>query len=629
MAGQTYQFPLPTSLIGDNAPVGFVKSASGLIYPKEVALNDLKKSKELRRLSSGSFFSDWGFMSGYGSSSSGAYEKPADEVGFSFLRDSYAHSGVDELIINRRIQQVRMLSRICTNPGIAPGWRIVHDRYDDPNFKVTEEIEKRCREVEEVIRTPRGDIHSTGFDSVLVSMTREELVIDRKCFVLERDRAGRIRRYWMVDGASILPIMSVVYEYVQQSGLSDNGVVVDKQSSHPVMDYQTMLERASEDKKFNPNGYDLTRMAYVQEIDSKIVGAWSADQIAVDVRQASVWINKLPYGQGSLLQQSLDLTAAWVNAWQYNQELFRTNIPETIVALFGDYDPNGMEAFKRSVFSEAGPGSWHRTVFLPADQDYKLQVDRLRGTPTELQFPELLKLTVLLKSHVYGYNFKHWGFPETSRRGATFEGARGRQRETELDEYKDIGIRVLLQGFADLLTTIIVKSWYPDLKFIWDGLVRQDERERIEILNEKVKGFMTIDEARKIENLEPLPNGYGALPLPLAEQNIKTEAELLQAETEAEAIAQGGTPTPGGKTGSESKGSSSTGRPAKSSAEPGAARRQRDRTRRHVHEATGGASRPRDTVRQKLGQKVKRDTAGAPSPGRAKDLDTRKRSGKA
>ncbi len=629
---------------------GFVSSDSGLLYPTDAAISVLEKSKKLSQLQTGRFFSDWGRISGY--NSTGAMEKPDDEVGYSFLRDAYAHSDIDMMIINRRIQQIKMLAKYCTNPSVAPGWRIVHERNDDPDFEITESIRARCAEVEEVLKSPWDVIHPTGFESVIGISTREELTIDRRAMIMAKDTRGRTRKYWLVDGATVLPIVEILYSFMQRNDKSDISMKAGDTWDPYQTDWQKLAERASEDKDFNPKGYDLTHYAWVQEVDSKIESAWTESQISVDTRQASIWINKLPFGQGSLLQQSLSITAAWVNAWQYNQELFRTNIPETIVALFGDYDPNGMEAFKRTVFSEAGPGSWHRTVFLPADPDYKLQVDKLRGNPQELQFLELLKLTLWLKSFVYGMNPKIWGFPETNRRSSLTVGARRGSGEDQYDEYKDIGARVILEGLADWFTNTIVKSWYPDLRFVFDGIIRQDERERVEILEKKLNSYMTLDEARAVDNLDPLPNGVGAYPLPIATVMIKTEADLMTAQAEAEAMGVNTPDTvdikqerrsPGDirhqkETDAEAVGKELRhpahrdgkpggpgGRPPKDRSEPGAARRERDRAKRDIREKTGTGT-PRKNVRDLLGRRLQSETGKTPDPKRAREIAERKRS---
>lgn len=637
MAGFT--FPAPTTRLGSDVP-GFLKSESGLLIPQDAAITVLEKARKLNRLSAGLFFSDWARMSGY--NSTGAMEKPDDEVGYSFLRDSYTHSEIDQLIINRRIMQMRQLAARCVNPDSAPGWRVVHERYDDPNYTVTESDERRCREVEEIIRHPASSpmvrsLYPSGFESILTIATREDLTIDRKVFILARDRRGRVRDYWMVDGATILPIVQVLYPFMKKD-LKDEDALRNPWSI-PTDKWLYAAERFSEDEERNPHHIDLTRYAYVQEVDATITAAWTEDEISVDVRQPSTWINKLPYGQGSLLQQSLSLTAAWVNEWQYNMELFRTNIPENIVALFGDYDPNGLESAKRMLFSEAGPGSWHRTVFLPADPDYKIQVDKLRATPQEAQFLDLMKLTTLLKLHVYGMNPKYVDITgvQQKRMAAFSMRSPGRSRaEDELDEYSDIGARSLIQGIADWIDRSIVKSWYPDLKFIFDGFKRQSERERIELTAMKVDKYMTINEAREIENLQPLPSGIGDYPLTIATALLKSEADLIEAESER-AVMMGEAPGSEGagsgkpdqgpdgkfhgrKPGAEArKPSGGLGRPEKDATEPGESRRVRDRAKRDVRRKTGYVGEPREMVRRILTEQLDRDTKNPPNPARARE----------
>ncbi len=514
---------------------GMYQTDSGLLIPVATALDNLKKAQELRRikrkedatLAIGSFFSDWDMLTGF--TSSGAVEKPVDQVSYSFLRDAFRYSALDLILVNKRIQQAKAVARRCLNPQVQAGFRVVSERWLDPSFVEDDETRARCKRVEDIILQPNVQIHPRGFEEIMVNAVREELVIDRKCVVLARDRVGRVQSYWMVDGATILPRPVALWPWwmKQQNQLNESEV----RERYMTLDWNQIAEQASEDKDFNPMGLDLTQYQYVQEIDSRIMNGWRMGEMDVDISQPTIWVNHLPYGQGSLLEQSLEITAAWVNAWSYNQHLFRTNYPERIVTIRADYDPNALEAAKRRIFSEGGPASWERILLMPLDEEMEVQSIPLRDTPRDLMFAEMLQAIASLKAANFGFPKETLGL-EFSGGGRVQLSMRGESQVEFVKEEAEQGKIVLLDGVAAWLTRTIVKSHYPDLVMIWDGLQPENERERIELTVQKVSSYMTIDEARAVENLDPLPNGMGAYPLPVVEQILKNEADLIEAQAE-------------------------------------------------------------------------------------------------
>lgn len=583
---------------------GMYKTESGLVLPIDTVLENLKKSAEARRIhrkiAMGSAMSDWFSLTG--ANSSDAMEKPADQVSYTFLRDAYNHSPIDQILINHRIEQVRSVARKCLNPQVQAGFRIVSERWLDPQYVEDEATRKRCLDIERVLLSPNPRYHARGFEDVLVNYTREQMTVDRAAFVWYKDIRGRVQGYHMVDGTTILPRMVALFPWWRENtkNLHDTDVSVAKLLE---VDWDEVAREATADVKFNPFGYNLEQFAYVQEIDSRITAGWYGDQISIDISQPSIWVNRLPYGQGSLLEQSLELTAAFVNAWSFNQHMFRTNYPDRIVAIRADLDPDALEAAKRRIFSEAGPASWERILMMPLDVDMSVESIPLRDTPRDLMYGDMLNSIVSLKSVALGVprELLSLNIGEGGKANFTIRG------EAQADVHKKIAEEALvtqLQGFADFFTRTVVKTHHPDLLMIFDGLQPEEERERVELTVQKVASYLTIDEARAIENLTPLPNGLGAYPLPVVEQILRNEADLIEAQAEmsvmgADAEGRIKLPESSGETpakqrerdeiseefGVSAKDTASSGKKPgarKDSSEPGEARRTRDRAKTQV-----------------------------------------------
>ncbi|MGB9660667.1 MAG: hypothetical protein ACPL5F_01445 [Moorellaceae bacterium] len=501
---------------------GLWPGSDKLLVPRErieEELERLQKARELarerRRTMYGQFFSDWNRLTGL--SMSGAMDKPANEVSYSFLRDAYARSAIDQIIVNARLMQVRRVADRCEDPHTQVGFQVVHERHFDPDFKETEDIKRRCRECEEIILRPNPYIHPNGFRDFLICATEEELIIDRKVMIIFRDRAGRPAGYHLIPGDTVKPRITVLYpwleghleEYNKDKGkrLTFEDLRYNPYATIEAMDWAAL--RASEDRVFNPAGVDLTQAAYVQEVDGKLVAGWREDEISVNITNPSIAINKLPYGGGSLFQKSLEITAAWINAWQYNQELFRTNYPESILLLFGDYDPVGLEAFKREMYGEAGQSSWQRLAVIPADPEFKAEVKKLRDTPRDMLFSDMLRFIILLKTACYRMNPTTINFSIDRGTGSyLFEASQG----DIISQAQEEGFYSILENMADWLTRTLIKPRYPDLMLVWKGLEKEDEKQKVELLHKKATTWLTIDEARAAENLDPLPAGAGKLP---------------------------------------------------------------------------------------------------------------------
>lgn len=121
---------------------------------------------------------------------SGALRKPMDTPPYGLLRQVARESLIDAAIIARRIEDTKGLSRKVIVPGKQRGWRVVHRRFDDPNFDSnTPEISRRCNEMEQLVANPHKVYHKTFRDFLTIAV-QEELIIDRRAMVLKKMTKG-------------------------------------------------------------------------------------------------------------------------------------------------------------------------------------------------------------------------------------------------------------------------------------------------------------------------------------------------------------------------------------------------------------------------------------------------------
>lgn len=480
---------------------------TGMLLPEALAKARAQLSQQAEREARGKFFSQMGRAERY--NQMGAQEKPPDEPSFRYLRDAYYESQIDQIIVARRQQQVRSVARYVPGDNdTRVGWTVRHRDADNPRYKETADIKRRCAEMAAIIDHPTKEIHPVGFTDVATTAAEEELILDRRAMVIFPDRQGLPIQYHLVAGDSVKPIVRVLYEWIEEHQGEVNQWGPD------------MWDVAAESLSYEV-GFDLTKAAWVQEIDGVITAAWTAEQLNVAQVFPSVEINRLAYGRGSLFQRSLTLTDLWISLIDYNRGLFSIDYPEQMLLLFGDYSPAGVEAFTRQLTSQVGNRNWSRLAVVPADPEFKAQLQKLRDTPHDMMWPDLMRTIVALKAAIYSMHPSEINFDmDKGGRPALSEA----NQETEIAYAKEEGFDALLHHQSDWINRALVWPRYPDLEMVWVNLHRETERARIELANQRVATYWTINEARKQENLPPLTEPWADMPLPLALQAQKSAA---------------------------------------------------------------------------------------------------------
>lgn len=430
----------------------------------------------------------------------GAREKPQGTPHFGMLYEASEKSFVDAILIKARVNQMKAIwQRAYTEKQV--GFSVVHDRHDDPDFdSSTEEIKKRCREVEDMLLdpTPVKHLHlyphnvriHDGIKNFVSLMTRAELIVDRK--VLQRykraDGKGYAAFHWL-PGETIKNVGEALRQWAKKN---ETGGTVTKWTAEK-MAYAT--------------GFDLTTATYVQMIDGEVIAAFKPDEIAVHIANPSDRLNRFGYG-ASCLEQSLDVTAMLLYAFSYNRELFKTNYPEGLLTVSGDYDADGLRAFKEQVLQEGGgPGNNWRLPVIPAPgrdnvDAFKVEFHKLRDTPKDMLFDQLIRFMILFKCSAFGAHPSMINFQADSGSGQHLFSPGS--REVDMDLAKDHGLRTTLGDLCEWLTNEIVKTRYDDLKLVIHGLDKEDEKVAVEVRGQRASKWISRNEGRQEENRDPI-----------------------------------------------------------------------------------------------------------------------------
>ena len=448
------------------------------------------KVEEIR--TRGQWFSNYGPTVNNLGSLSGTLRKPLDTPPFGMLRQVARESLIDRAIISRRVEDIKGISRRIVVPGKQRGWRVVHRRFDDPNFDSHDDnIQRRCREVEGLLDRPMKVYHKTFRDFLTVAV-QEELILDRRAMVLTRDHRGRPSEFYLLPGDTILPVLYVIMPWMAKKGISNERVA-------------RMILSEQFSKKAGIS-IDISEAAYVQEVDGQVVAAWKDDEIDVEWTNPSGELNRWGFGT-SLLEQSLQATSLLLNMFNFNKDMFRPGFPSRMLVLSGDYSAEGLSAFERQILGQGGANTPRSKMpVLPGPADMKAQVLDLVNTPSDMQFEQFFRLMTSIKCSFFGMhpsrlNLSDRG-PESMIMGT------GNATSEVSQTINEEGLYSILESNADWLTRTLIHPYYDDLVMIFDGLHEQNEQ--IVLQNLQVEAtWSTKNEIRARRNLPQLTEDEG------------------------------------------------------------------------------------------------------------------------
>lgn len=516
----------------------------GIAVPKD-AIQDLIKSEiaKLKKDELGAhmakFFSDYSMI--VSMSGTLGRDKPRNTVNFPLLRATAQRSFIDKLLIRARKDQFKRIWQPAVDGKTKTvGFKVVHDRHDDPNFKGSKDIDKRCREMQEFLMNPTPanfiDIYPQrilphhGLKDLVARLVEAELVIDRK--VLRRypraDGKGYAAFHWL-SGDTIKPVSEAIKNWLRKKEAKD------KKASGMSFYYQTV-------EMSYATGLDIVNAAYVQEVDGLPCAAFTEDEITLHISNPSDELNKHGYGE-SRLEMGLELTTVFLYQWAYNRELFNTNYPDRILKISGDFDKAGLEAFKNQLRGESGVGKNHRLPVISTGEPSKESVEslkvesiQLRDTPKDMLFSELFRFLLLLKCSSYSIHPTVLNFNSDNGGASSTLGNGGAAKELEIEESKDQGLESMLTDWCEWFTRDLIKPRYDDLKLIIVGLNEEDEKQVVDLRKTRTGTWLTRNEARQEEGLEPIgeiddPNNPWNYPADAPVANYMNTISMIQQQS--------------------------------------------------------------------------------------------------
>ena len=449
--------------------------------------------------------------------------KPMDTVSFDALRAIARHSIVNSAIHARRRQAVRKCARKWDGRKGKPGWAIVHREHFKPTFDATkmQDLEERIRRVEALFERPHLEFEP-GLSGLVVKLVEDHLTVDRMVLNTLRSTAanpGTPEAYPTVqlvhvDGASIWPADLYLDRFCVLNGLM-RGALPDRD-----LGIQQMREF---------NGVDLRDVHYVQ-VDITAGGETPTaflkrEDLRVVVANPSPDLSHFGFGL-SPCESSYTAASLFLHGVSYVATFFRDAFSDMVGILAGsayqDEDAQVIAQILRT--HHAGVGNMHRTPIIhldgqPGDLDFK---PTRQYSAKEMDVSETLHRAAMSVHAHYGMHPSETFTDPTSPGSGSQLNAPN--REAEMEVAKDDGLYGVLDLLAEDLFTPLVEEWDPDLMFVFLGLDEKSEQAEIESRTKRVGTWLTVNEARKEENLEPL-GPWADNPGPQAQAAFRNEMQ--------------------------------------------------------------------------------------------------------
>jgi hypothetical protein len=428
----------------------------------------------------------------------GAREKPQGTPGFRTLYQASRQSFIDAILIRARVDQMKRIWK-HTYDAAKIGYKVVHVRHDDPDFKGSKEIDARCREMEALIDDPCPEKYNQFYPNrvrphsrikeLVASLTKTELIIDRKCIRRMKRADGKgYAAFYALPGETVKNVDEAMKEWAAKNAKSNGG--------------KKTINAATAYRMSEATGFDMTKSSYVQIVDGMLVDAFTSDELSIHLSNPSDEINTFGYGI-SRLEISLEVTATLMAAWSFNREMFKTNYPEAILSVAGDFDKEGLQAFKQMLIGDThGAGNYWRLPVIPSGSvdGFKIEAHKLRDTPKDMLFNEFVRLLIMIKCAAYGAHPSTLNLQMDSGAGGSPLGNASPIDEIEFN--KELSLIPSIEDMTSWLTDAIIKPRYDDLKLIVTGIEKDDEKLTVDLRSERVSKWITRNEARMEENRE-------------------------------------------------------------------------------------------------------------------------------
>ena len=425
---------------------------------------------------------------------------PIDKIPDRLLRMVERRNPVVGAITTLRIQQGIEYSHISHDKDI-PGWEFA---LVDEKAEITPDQEKQKLFLEDLLKKgsrndydcyQASDLPPTFRDRMTTFM-RDRLTIDKICWEVERNNKGETVALWVIDGATVFPVLPGGF-YGSTSQIS-TGIVGG---------FNKLTDKLREKRveEIPP----VEEIAYIQELlygmtGGGIAAAFRTEDLIYDI---SGDMNDIRYyKQGfSVVEKVNAAVTAFINSLSFNSNgLSRGAIPKVAVSMGKEsgYTQDQLEDLQDEWMAnfEGVDGQWNIPLL---NGDAKIL--NLMPNNRDMEYQKYMEFTGALICSVMGADPAEAGLRFNQAQNVMSENQDGKQIFS-----KNRGLSQLLGDYAYITNQWLGMSGYKfadQFVFRFNGLSTEDKGFEADLVKKKVETYLTVNEARKEQGLEPDPNG--------------------------------------------------------------------------------------------------------------------------
>ena len=421
------------------------------------------------------------------------YKERRSTPNFSMLRRLAHQVALIAAIHNTRIMQVASFCQPYARTKQF-GFEL---KFKDTDSVMTESDKRFAKDLSEYIMScgRPGESSFAGrrdnFEDFTKKVIRDRLVFDQATFEIIPTRRGLPFEFIPVDAATIriaaedLTTANKLREKLMGQGF--HGMIRDEPWA----------------PSFAPptNG---NRITHVQLIRGQIENIYYEGELGFCIAnpRSDIYANGYGYSE---LEQLITIITSHLHAEEYNRRVFmQGSAPKGILNIKGDnIPPEMLESFKRQWHAMVtGVENAWKTPVLQADS---VEYNSIQNTNQEMEYNLWLEYLTKIITAVYLIDPAEINFDIAAPASGNpmFEST----GEWKIKKSRDRGLRPLLRFYASCINEHIIDKIDPRFHIVFVGLDELSDKERIELRQQQVQTFKTLNEVRDEEGLEAIDDG--------------------------------------------------------------------------------------------------------------------------
>lgn len=441
-------------------------------------------------------------------------------VSFDLLRELSYSIGLIAAIHNKRVNQISQFTAPF-NRTRQLGFAI---RHKDRSKILTSHDKSKMQKVENIVsscgvssKNRLSDHRRPTFEAFTRMVIRDGLTYDQMSVEAIYDKMGRLYELYPIDASTIRIAANEDDLKIPGNNPNKNTLLM----SYPIV-------AGSKLPGYYQNvSRNFKKIAYVQVVNNIIENMYNDDELIFGIRNPRSDLRINGYGFCEM-EQMIGLLRSLISTEEYNKRFFsQASIPKGLFNIRGELlSDEQLNSFIKQLHAQTvGVTNVWRTpvVNCPDGVDW---IPFQMGNK-DMEYIRYLEYLIRLICAVYLIDPAEVNYDVSSPAAANpyFES----QGDWKVKKSKDSGLRPMLSSYAGFLNENIIARIDPNLYLEFVGLDELSQKEQMEIRQQELTLYKTLNEVRADMNLPPVGDGDIILnPSYLQHQQLQIQREQFE-----------------------------------------------------------------------------------------------------